>query len=312
MFRRILVPVDGSPRGASAVEAARHLARRTGASMVLLHVQEPMTYLEDVVKVNQELDLQVRELRTEGIDARHVVEFGSPEAGIAETASSQHADLIIMAPHRRSTLDALIHPSVTAHMFAESSTPLLIWPERGSCRDCTKFLNIPGALVIVPLDGSELAEQALPFATACAREYRCPVLLVRDIAPYTLMGAGLETSSLETEYLAGEVHTAQTYLAGVRKRLDVESRISAQSMVLVGQPEHELLRLAETHDGSLMVMSTHGRSGITRMLLGSVTTRVMRDAPLPLLVVPPHAPAETIARWSEIKVARQNAPAEAE
>lgn len=299
MFQRVLVPTEGTPRDAEAVDVARHLARRVGASLVLLRVREPLASAEEDLEADRELERQVHELTDEGLDVQHLVEFGWPAAGIAETASAQHVDLIIMAPRHRRRLESMRHPSVTARMFAHAPAPLLIWPEKSPGKAFSNFLNVAGSVVIVPLDGSAVAEEALPFALAFAQEYSRPLLIMRAVPPMMLVGAGSEAYQIQMQAQTQQEREARQYLASVRRRIARDQSVTVQSTVLRGEPEHEVLRIAETHNGSLLVMSTHGRSGITRLFAGSVALAVMRDSPLPLLVVPPHVQRDTGANASE-------------
>jgi nucleotide-binding universal stress UspA family protein len=291
MFRRILVPVDTSPRATEALEVARYLAERLDASLVLLRVEQPVVDLTEVIEDNQDLESQVKTLRKQGIDAHFLLQYGRPEQGIADTAEHECSDLIVMAPHARAGLDAFWHPSVTARMFSRAPAPLLIWPDASPGRVFSNFLNVAGSLVLVPLDGSEVAEQALPFAAAFAGEYSRPILLVRVETPAFLTAARPEAHPLEVEVQAEQELEALSYLRSVRWRMINAGYSNTQSMVLRGQPAAAILHVAENHNGSLLVMSTHGRGGLARLLAGSVANEVMRHTPLPLVVVPPHAAA---------------------
>jgi nucleotide-binding universal stress UspA family protein len=287
MFKRLLVPLDETPRDDEALAIARGLARRPGATVVLMHVEEPIVDLPLVVGTNQYLERRATELRADGIEARYVVEYGQPAKEIGELAEQEQPDLIIMAPHHRAWLDALRHPSVTVHLLSRAPAPVLVWPEHSTSRDVLSSLAVPGAGVLVPLDGSELAEHAIPFATHLAQEFHRALLLVRVVAPVTLVGAGPETARLGLETQAGELHEARTYLGVIRKRLAKETGLAVQSIVLRGAPSQELPRIAGSHTGSVMVVSTHGRNGFARMLLGSVAADLVRSCPVPVFVISP-------------------------
>jgi nucleotide-binding universal stress UspA family protein len=290
MFEQILVPLDGSKRGSEAIEVAAHLAERFGAQLILLRVEDATTTTEHLLADNLDLERQTAELRLRGLRVRHTIEFGRPDQSIAELAQSTGTRLIILAPHHRSLVEGIRHPSVTARLLGHMSTPLLIWPEADAGKALTSFLNVPGSQVIVPLDGSALAEQALPVAVRFARHFARPLLLVRVIATQAMAAVWPETFAPEVTYEVEAQQDAVAYLSHMRKRLEAEhSGLSVQSMVMLGRPEHEIQRCAETHDGSLVVMSTHGRSGIQRALLGSVATQLARESVLPLLIVPPAA-----------------------
>lgn len=296
MFDRILVPVDGTARGAEATEIARHLAGRFAARMTLLRVEGALTSLEHVLADNRELERRASDLRQHGMHVVHSVEFGRPDKAITELAESERAQLIVMAPHHRAYLESLWHPSVTQRVLGRAPAPILVWPQQEPPRAYTQFLQIAGSHVLVPLDGSALAEQALPYAVAFAEEYARPLLLIRVVPPPLLVSGRLDAYRAERDYHAREECEAHAYLAATRRRLCQEhAGLHVQSMLLSGEPWRELVRCAQTRDGGLMVMATHGRSGLGRALFGSVAAQLVRAAPLPLLIVPPPQHLESLA-----------------
>jgi nucleotide-binding universal stress UspA family protein len=136
--------------------------------------------------------------------------------------------------------------------------------------------------IVVPLDGSELAEQALPHALAQAGRFEAEVVLLkvlqplRDVvysAPAAMHAAEKRSAQLAREYLEGVA-------AGVR-----EQGIAVQVAEAEGEPYVEIIRYAEEQGADMIVMSTRGQSGFSRWLLGSVADRVVRGATVPLLLV---------------------------
>jgi nucleotide-binding universal stress UspA family protein len=289
MFKRLLVPLDETPRDDEALAVARGLARRAGASILLMHVEQPFTDLPAVLEASQYLKRHVTDLRLDGLDAHSFVGFGDPAHEIAQSAGHERPDLIIMAPHRRAWLDALRHPSVTVRLLAHAAAPVLVWPEHLLAHDVLSSLAVPGARVLVPLDGSELAEHALPFATRLAHSFECPLLLLRVVPPVSVAGAGPANTQVQLAAQGRELRTARTYLGSIRKRLAREADLPVESMVLHGAPSRELVRMAGSHTGSVLVLSTHGRNGFMRALLGSVAVDLVRESPIPVLVIPPRA-----------------------
>lgn len=300
MFRRILVPVDRTERGAESIAIARQLAQQSEARITLLRVEPAGATEAEIAGDQRALTRLATELRAEGLDAHALLEYdesgtpGGPGAEIAAAARAQHSDVVVMAPRRRGFLASLRHPSVTAHLFARSPAPVLIWPEQQLLRDDAPetFLETVNALVIVPLDGSALAEEALPVAEAFAREYDRTLVLVRVVLPIVLVGGGPETLRLEREAQADAEREALHDLRRMRHHLthlEASEPLTVQTMLRIGDPAHELLALGASHPDSLLVMSTHGRGAVMRLLAGSVATTLMRRSPIPLLVVPPHA-----------------------
>jgi nucleotide-binding universal stress UspA family protein len=137
-------------------------------------------------------------------------------------------------------------------------------------------------LVVVPLDGSELSERAVPYAVAVAEATRSRLLLL------TIWEQGeqaLITDLSEDFFKQGEEHY-QGYLAGVAKKVAAEG-VEVETDVLLGDPTEEILRAIEHHDARFLVMATHGRSGLSRWHYGSVASKLAREAPVPTMVVGP-------------------------
>jgi nucleotide-binding universal stress UspA family protein/predicted transcriptional regulator len=150
--------------------------------------------------------------------------------------------------------------------------------------------------LLVPLDGSELSEVALPWAASLARGHGFSLVLVR-VVPWPLwMGQpdGYMTPDVYEHVRATELDEATTYLAAVRQRL-VARNLVVETVVAEGFPATAILDLAEERDAVAIVMATHGRGGVARLVLGSVATQMVAQATMPLLLVRPEpsVPAAT-------------------
>ena len=152
--------------------------------------------------------------------------------------------------------------------------------------------------VIVPLDGSELSEQAMPYAQLVASSMSAPIELVE--ACHILAPAILDTHTRHVvdTMLSARQRRAEEYLAGVRDRLEA-SGSSASVSTLRGVPADAIVTHATTDPKALVVMSTHGRGGIAPWTLDSVTDRVLHSIPNPLLIV--RAEATSPARPVKVK-----------
>ncbi len=136
--------------------------------------------------------------------------------------------------------------------------------------------------ILIPLDGSALAEQALPHAVAHAEHFQAELLLLRILVPLprghgpseaVLSRAEEATAAMATEYLEG-------LAAGIREH---DGRV--QVVTCRGHPHLGIIDFAEVNQVDLIVMSTRGQSGISRWLMGSVADRVVRGANVPVLLV---------------------------
>jgi nucleotide-binding universal stress UspA family protein len=292
MFKHILVPTDVSEGAAHALDVAKALAQKDSARLELLHIEPEVSELRQILDDNRAVGVQVDALRREGMDAHYLVEYGAPEKEIPRVAETEHADLIVMAPQRRTWLEGMRHPSVTARTLTRATVPLLIWPEELPAAAMRDFLNTPAAIVLLPLDGSDLAERAIPFAVAFAHRYDVPLVLVRVAVPTPYMGTAYPyTLGGETQW--EQELEARGYLCDMRQRLARETQLTVESMLLTGDAGDALLRVANAHHGSLVVMSTHGRSGLSKLVMGSVAGKMIQHSEVPMLVVPQRAAART-------------------
>jgi nucleotide-binding universal stress UspA family protein len=286
LFKRILVPTDGAEAGDTAIAVAQHLVGSGSAELVLLRVESDHAPDGAVREDTTSLVARTDDLRDDGITAHYRVTFGAPADAIADTATLEDADLIVLAHHHRGLLEGLHHPSVTARLFSRASAPLLIWPEQQPADTAADLLAQPTAVVLVPLDGSEEAERALPLAIQLARRYDRILLLARVVAPLPLTGAA-GPYYLPVDSSARDEQEAREYLSATRHRLTAETGLTVQSLLLDGDPADALAEATLAHAGGLIVMTTHGRTGLGRLFLGSVAARLIDRAPVPLLVIPP-------------------------
>jgi nucleotide-binding universal stress UspA family protein len=136
--------------------------------------------------------------------------------------------------------------------------------------------------ILVPLDGSKLAEQALPHAAVHAEQVGAEVVLLKVLGPLPEPSMAGRGPVLRAEEASARL--AEAYLEGVAVGLR-EQGIPVQIETVEGKPYVKIIRFAEEKEIDLIVMSTRGHSGLSRWLLGSVTDRVVRGTTVPLLLV---------------------------
>lgn len=142
--------------------------------------------------------------------------------------------------------------------------------------------------IIVPLDGSQLAEQVLPYVTQIAGVTGAKVVLMTSITPVALWEPSRLLKGAKEEKVATE------YLEGQRVLLS-QHGIEASSYVDVGRPASRIVKFAADQGADLIAMTTHGRSGIARTWLGSISTGVLHQSHLPLLLVRPMEDPDAVA-----------------
>jgi nucleotide-binding universal stress UspA family protein len=197
-----------------------------------------------------------------------------------------------MSTHGRSGVARWLLGSVTDKVLLATTTPLLIVR---STEPLNPMSEVQLKTVIVPLDGSVLAEQVLPHVATLAKALDLEVKLVRvhpSVEEYSRYFERQQIGSTATIYSGPyEVFSreadaqAMEYLHEVKMQLHHERVWSVEESLLRGHPAATIVDLARETPGSLVAMTTHGRSGIGRWLLGGVADRVIRHSGVPALVV---------------------------
>jgi nucleotide-binding universal stress UspA family protein len=288
MLKTILVPLDGSDLAEWALRVVEHLAKAGSARLILTFVlpdsvllEYPEEDVESEHDVRSYLDAIARRLKARGLEVETSTPIGDPASGILAQAESGHADVVVMATHGRSGLGRWLYGSVADEVLRRAPVPVI--------------LNQPGAerwpadrrpRVLVPLDGSHLAEAALGPAQELVALLGGELLLLQVVQfpPYSLYGDG-------SAYLAAfnpdvALNEAQQYLGAVASSLTVSGvRVLAE----LGLPALDIAEVARREKVHLIVMATHGRSGLARALLGSVATGTLQRSSVPLMLIRPSA-----------------------
>ena len=148
--------------------------------------------------------------------------------------------------------------------------------------------------ILVPLDGSELAEKALPVAKSIAQSSGTTIHLVQVVSRLPELEAGrtglsIQVAELEIgvarQLVEARITRGKEYVTSVAAQIEKEG-IEATTALLEGAPSENIVNYAKEHGIDLVVMSTHGYSGLKRFFVGSVTDRVIRSCEVPVLVVP--------------------------
>lgn len=231
------------------------------------------------------LKLIASRLNGEGVTTEIRTTLGSPAEEILKVAEEAGCGLIAMSTHGRSRIARGILGSVTDRVIHSSRLPVLAVAP-GSATDSQESERAASKTAVVPLDGSELAEQALPYAVELARALSLEVLLVRVVNityPVHTYGGYVNFP----EFTDRLVHEARSYLIGVAN--DLRRRgLTVRVRVFRGSPARTLLDFAQETPHNLVVMTTHGRTGMSRWLMGSVADSMVRASGDPVLVVRPN------------------------
>ena len=290
-LRSILVPLDGSQFGEHALSYAMSLARRAGARVDLVHVHESATFPDLGPSVRTEDDWEARRRSTEYIEgvARRVTD-ASPvpcrplllEGRVADTlcdfTSTSAPDLIVLTTHGRGPLSRFWLGSVATDLVQRAPAPVLLVRPKETLPDLAA--DLAPRRILIPLDGSPFGEQIIPLAVAvgglAGAEYR----LLRVVPPViTSSGGGLGGRTVADQLRA----EASGYLAGLTHRVPA-FRTAGIQVAVDWPPAGAILADAEANGVDLIALETRGRSGLAKLLLGSVADKVVRGATVPVLL----------------------------
>ena len=294
MFKNILVPLDGSPAAAAALPYARALAARTGAHLILVRAAHSQRALGDagdqqrvIAEAEDYLTVRARQLAKQGFEVETGVPFGGSAAKwILEEIDLRHADMVVMATHDRIGPDRWVHGSVAEVVVGHSAVPvLLVLPTHGA--QLAERLASERPVLVVPLDGSELAEGALPLASEFAATLGGHIVLLGVVpAPADLVAAqGGVMTYVGDDYESSHAE-AQNYLNRIASQLTADG-LSVAVSVRTGNPAQQIAATAGEHIAAVVVMASHGRTGIVRTILGSVAGQTLHHSPCPVMLIRP-------------------------
>jgi len=276
-FLKILVCTDGSPDSEGAITAALHLAKTTGSTVFLLEVlfflagyelQSPDTLAPPMVNLElmrvqetaakERLEAWKAEAAKEGVTLEPRIRT-SPSAydGILEEAGELQPDLIIMGRHGYTGLTRLLMGSVTARVIGHSPVNVLVVPQG----------------VLLSFERLLIASDGSPFSEAAWAE----ALILAKIMGSALIGVSVAAANRDISVATEVVRSLEAAAS--------QQGIILDTMIPMGRPEEGIVKAADFKGASLIIVGSHGRTGLKRLLMGSVAERVIGDAKCPVLVV---------------------------
>jgi len=285
MYDSVLLPVDGSDHAEIVQRHAAELAQWADATVELLYVadttRDSVTVLGDdvidaLVRYGEEVVAEAGEtFDSHGVDYETVVVQGRPADAIVEQATEGGHDLVVMPTHGRTGVSRLFLGSVTESVVRDADVPVL------TARNRDERYDFPYERLLVPTDGSETANAAVDHALGLAESMDADVDVLSVVNEASL---GLDTrSTVILDELEAQATEAVDDVVE-----QAESRgIEAASHVAHGSPPDVISDRAGEVDAGAIVMGTTGRSGLDRVLLGSVIERTVRSADVPVLSVRP-------------------------
>jgi nucleotide-binding universal stress UspA family protein len=295
-LKKILIPLDGSETAEAVVPFVLEIASQTGASIALVTAVQQVgiwdaTLTLQVMEREEELaqqylDEQALQLRNAGASAEVQVVRGEAADCILSAAESSGADLIALSTHGRSGVSRWLFGSVATRVLQASPVPVLFLHPKDR-----EDKGSPGPVVrkvLVPLDGSDLAASILPQVEEFARSMGASLAFFSSIVPVATY-PGFETAQATTMgQLIDEMRDQATQILSRAAEHARTAGLEATTVVTVDTAVDGILRAADEVNADLIVVSTHGRGGFGRAVLGSVADGVVRrSADRPVLVIRP-------------------------
>jgi nucleotide-binding universal stress UspA family protein len=285
MFETIVIPLDGSETSRAILPQVRKLLFAKDAEVVLVRaisvppgVEGQTLELTETLRARAAKELQAltRELTSKGARARFVVRKGDAADVILEVASEEGATLIAIATHGRSGLRRWAFGSVAEKILRASPIPVLAVRSFSESGGPTPAEGLTLKRILVPVSADGLSLQGVEPALALARLFGSSVTLLHVCEG---QACGLPVPELKQAY----------------ERFH-EAGLEVEPLMKQGDPATRVLETVAELKADLIAMTTHGRAGVPRWLLGSVTEKVLRASQVPLLIVRPAKAARRLFR----------------
>jgi nucleotide-binding universal stress UspA family protein len=303
---RILCPIDFSDPSRDALAEAVALATWYDATVTLLHILEiPQVSIDtlaagtDVLGPLLDRDKLAADLRsfaepvigTAGIRTDVLVRVGVPAAAIERQAEWMHADLVVVGSHGRSGFKRFLLGSVTERLLRAITVPLLIVPRSVNTAQQARYDTI-----LCPIDFSDESLRALDYGLSVAQESNARIILLHvlegvldEVDPQQILNVNV------IEYLRNLEQDATTRLHAA---VPDEARLWAHPVERIarGRAYQQILSIADVENVGLIVMGVRGRGALNRLIFGSTTEHVIREAHCPVLTLHAVVPTDRVER----------------
>ena len=301
----MLIPLDGSQLAEVVLPYAKELSGRLDLEVIILHVCTPEEQAPDAMhrayvdQIAENVTSQATEIqqktalkkKTRRIKAKGEITIGYPAEEIIRYASKYEVDFILIATHGYSGIKQWKISSVAEKVLRASKVPVLLVPAETPYK--IVYDKWPRMMLLVPLDGSELAESVLPHVEALAKQRGIEpveIALIAVCEKHSIPSNLIEASKLYgwEEYIDQRTSELkkmyEQYLAGIEKRL-TDSGLKVKSKVLMGKPAQRIIEFTRENPFSLVVIATHGHMGYVHWDYGDVANKVLHEGASPVFIV---------------------------
>ncbi|MFN3406556.1 MAG: universal stress protein [Caldimicrobium sp.] len=284
MYNRILVAFDGSEFSKAALIEASNWIKRHGGSIIMVHAvyfdEEEFTIAPEQREKRFELGKKICYQTRETISGKYDIEVesiiceGEPSDVIIDLALEKKVELISMGTFGRKGLKRLLMGSVTSKVVLHAPCDVMV--VKRPCSECTGEYKS----ILVPFDGSEFSQKALERACELSKIDNTKITVLYVIPRYEEMIEFLMTESIKRSM----IEEAEKILDKART-IASQKNVTINTIIKEGHVADRIIEIADTNKHDLIVIGTYGWSGISKVIMGSTTERVIMNASCPVLVV---------------------------
>lgn len=286
------MPLDGSELAEAIIPYVGRFASTLGAELVLFSALDAdLDRDEEALKQatenarNYHQEVQTRY----SVSALSEIKSGEPYKVIVDAQIESKCDLVAMSTHGRTGIMRGVLGSVSDRVMRLTDVPVLLFSPPGASQASARPTSPDVKTLIVPLDGSPLSEEVVPYVEQLATNLSANIILLQSVSVRIaddIFGGGY---AVDPSLIEGElIKQAESYLTSVTNKLSGKG-IEVQWRVLLDTALTAIVDVAQNTPNSLVTMCTRGQSGVTRLIVGSVTASVVRECGNPILVVPSKA-----------------------
>jgi nucleotide-binding universal stress UspA family protein len=295
MYKKMLVLLDGSKMAEVVFKYAQELSGRLNINLELLLVCNPQdadqlpmrqAYIERMAEAlrasAEEIRSQNGEPANQSIQSQGSVVVGYPPEEILKYVETNNIDLIMLSTHGNSGIRLWDLGSVAIKVIHATKVP--VWLVPSELRDEVIFDKVPKRLMVIPLNGSKVAEGVIPYAIDIAKQRGSETEMVLVYVD-SYIGSTLSLDDIKRKQ--NEKQAMRKYLDGMVATIKANG-IAAKAEMLYGDPPSTIINYVKNNPTQLIAMATHGQSGLTRMIFGSVTENILNMVKkTPILLVKP-------------------------
>lgn len=292
-YQKVLIPLDGSDLAERALPYAKTIAESKGSEVILFTVSTTSgERLDRPMKAY--LDLNAKELKSQGVKASTAIAYGSVADEIIEFADKSKVDLLIISTHGYSGIKRWMLGSVARKVLYGTCAPVFLVKSKAPEVSEVKFKK-----VLLALDGSPFSETSIPYVEELMRETEGEIILLRVCEPPVIpsdRSPAIKPSWEEyRDMLMAKVQEqALEYLVRIKASFE-ERGMKVRSQILLGKAIESIIQVAQDESVNLIAVTTHGRTGISRWVYGSVANRIAEESWQPVLLIRPSRPEEPSA-----------------